>query len=61
MNGPAEVQILRVSESFTATLVPVTRMACRPCGIHEVLPVLQARAVAVAHNKEFHPTIEEEA
>lgn len=68
-NGPAEVQI-RVdrfdldnpgSMDFTMTLVPQTRLRCTPCGITLKLPMLQAQAVAVAHNKEFHPHLTEEA
>ena len=58
-DGPAEVQILREEVNFMTPPfpVPVTRMACRTCGIRKVLPVMQARAYAMAHNKEFHPYV----
>jgi hypothetical protein len=65
MSDPAEVQIRVVGSDldgidFTTTVVPQTRLRCAPCGIRLTLPMLQARAVAVAHNKEFHPHVTEE-
>jgi hypothetical protein len=58
--GPAEVQVRVVGSDldgidFTTKLVPQTRLRCRECNITLTLPMLQARAVAVAHNKERHP------